>query len=193
MENNMYYLVKKYKHVLKGYIYNTSEKISEKLYSIRCLTFDNVNVVLDKVNKDSLWNGIYSEITHRVMRQVDQDSLYRINLNFEAAIKTKDNWNSTELIMMRNEITKNYKKELYSSIVKKMKKFEVVNSVNSINVTAPTSKIETAVFIRSSPNNILCSLGVLNSVTTDKVTTISVQESTPPSIIESFKLKFSIL
>ena len=124
MENNMYYLVKKYKHVLKGYIYNTSEKISEKLYSIRCLTFDNVNVVLDKVNKDSLWNGINSEITHRVMRQVDQDSLYRINLNFEAAIKTKDNWNSTELIMMRNEITKNYKKELYSSIVKKMKKFE---------------------------------------------------------------------
>jgi hypothetical protein len=125
MENNMFYLVKKYKQILKGYIYNTSEKISEKLYSIRYLTFDNVNVVLDKVNESSsLWNGINSEITHRVMRQVDQDSLYRINLNFEAAIKTKENWNSTELIMMRNEITKTYKKELYSSIVKKMKRFE---------------------------------------------------------------------
>ena len=93
--------------------------------------------MLDKVNKDSLWNGINSEITHRVMRQVDQDSLYRINLNFEAAIKTKDNWNSTELIMMRNEITKNYKKELYSSIVKKMKKFEKKQKKNRIKKNSP--------------------------------------------------------
>lgn len=139
MENNMFYLVKKYKQILKGYVYNTYEKILEKLYSIRYLTFDNVNVILDKVKESSsLWNGINSEITHRVMRQVDQESLYRINLNFEAAIKTKENWNCKELIMMRNEITKNYKKELYSSIVKKMKRFEKKqnkkNFLNSKNI-----------------------------------------------------------
>jgi len=124
IENNIYYLVKKYKVILKGYIYNSSEKISEKLFSIRCLSYDNIDPLLNNIQNQPFWNGINSEVTHRVMKQVDKDTLYQINMKFESAIKTKETWSSTELVMLQNEITKTHKKELYSSIVKKMKKFE---------------------------------------------------------------------
>ena len=124
IEDNIYYLVKKYKMILKGYIYNSSEKVSEKLLSIRCLKFNNIDPLLNKVKSQPLWNGINSEVTRRVMQQVDKDTLYQINMKFEGAIKTKETWNSTELVMLQNEITRTHKKELYSSIVKKMKKFE---------------------------------------------------------------------
>ena len=133
IEDNVYYLVKKYKQVLKGYIYNTSEKISEKILSIRFLDYDNVDTLLTQVQNQPLWNGINNEINNRVMKRLDQDSLCRINMNFEAAIKTKPTWTSTELVMLQHEITKNYKKDLYSSIVKKMKRVEKKRSSNAIN------------------------------------------------------------
>lgn len=124
IRDNTYYLIKKYKVILKGYIYNSSEKISDNLFSIRCLSYNNTEPLLNKIQTQPLWNGINSEVTHRVMKQVDKDTLYQMNIKFEGAIKTKDTWNSTELVMLQNEITRTHKKELYSSIVKKMKKFE---------------------------------------------------------------------
>jgi len=136
IKNNMYYLIKKYKMVLKGYLYNSSEKIVEKLSCIYCLTYDDIDPLLNKMQNQPIWNSINSEVAHRVMKQVDKDTLYQINMKFEAAIKTKDTWTSTELVMLQNEITRTHKKELYSSIVKKMKKFEKKQSKKE-----PTSSI----------------------------------------------------
>ena len=126
IRDNIYYLIKKYKVILKGYIYNSSEKMSDNIFSIRCLSYNNINPLLNKIQTQPLWNGINSEVTHRVMKQEDKDTLYQINMKFEGAIKTRDTWNSTELVMLQNEITRNHKKDLYSSIVKKMKKFEIL-------------------------------------------------------------------
>lgn len=140
IEDNVYYLVKKYKVLLKGYIYNSSEKVSEKLFSIRCLSYDNIDPLLNKIQNQPLWNGINSEVSHRVMKQVDKETLFQINMKFESAIKTRDTWTSTELVMLQNEVTKTHKKELYSSIVKKMKKFDrkqnkkALSPHNQINV-----------------------------------------------------------
>lgn len=123
IDDSGFYLVKKFQKLSKGYLYNSSEKKCTKLQSIRIMGFDGEIKAIDD-NNDTLWNGINSEIVHRIMRQVDHDSLYQINLKIEQAIKTKVNWTSTELIMLQNEVTKKYKKELYSSILKKMKRFE---------------------------------------------------------------------
>jgi hypothetical protein len=133
IEDNIYYLVKKYKVILKGYIYNSSEKISNKIFSIRCLSYNNIDPLLNKVNSQPMWNSINSEVTRRIMRQVDKDTLYQINMKFDGAIKTKETWNSTELVMLNNEITRTHKKELYSSIVKKMKKFEKKQNKKSLS------------------------------------------------------------
>lgn len=124
IENDTYYLIKKYKMILKGYIYNSSEKVSQKIFSLRILSYNNIDPLLNSIQNQPLWNDINSEVTHRVMKHIDKDTLYQINMKFEGAIKTKNIWTSTELVMLQNEITKNHKKVLYSSIVKKMKRFQ---------------------------------------------------------------------
>lgn len=145
IKDGVYYLVKTFKVILKGYIYNSSEKVSEKLFSVRCLQFDNIQPMLEKVESQPLWNGINSEIYNRVLKQVDRDSLYKINMNFDAAVKTKETWTSTELVMLKTEITKNYKKELYSSVVKKMKKFEKKNKKACLNQPTHTIPCKTVI------------------------------------------------
>ena len=124
MEDGVYYLVKKYKRVLKGYLYNSFDKISERLYSVKVMSYENTDKFLDEQPCDTLWNGINMEIIHRVMKQIDKESLFQLNMKFESAIKTKSHWTSTELIMLQYELIKTHKKNLYSSIVKKIKKVE---------------------------------------------------------------------
>lgn len=131
IRNNVFYLIQKYKLISKGYLYNTSEKVTENLQSIRLLDFDgygyndndndndNVKTLSENLPVNELWNDINSDIVHRVMKQMDRDSLYQCIIQFDKAIKTKKVWTSTELIMLHNEITKDFKKLLYSSIIKK--------------------------------------------------------------------------
>lgn len=162
INDGVYYLVKTYKVILKGYIYNSSsEKITDKLFSVKCLQFDNIQPMLSKIDSQPLWNGINLEIYNRVLKQTDKDSLYRINMNFDAAIKTKDTWTSTELVMLKNEVTKNYKKELYSSVVKKMKKFEKKNKKINSNQQIHTIPCKTVI---SNGNNIQGTGGMMPNI-----------------------------
>lgn len=124
VKDDTYYLAKRYNVRLNGYIYNSSKKVSDNIFSIRCLSYDNIDPLLNKIQTQPLWNDINSEITHRIMKHVDKDTLYQINMKFDGAIKTKDKWNSTELVMLQNEITQTHKKELYSYTVRKMKNIE---------------------------------------------------------------------
>lgn len=120
--DSVFYLIKKYKLLLKGYIYNKSETVCEKIQSIKIMDFDGMANNVDILGS-GLWKGINSEINHRVMRNIDHASLFQVNMKLEDAVKTKEKWSSTELIMLQTEVIKVHKKELYSSILKKVKKF----------------------------------------------------------------------
>lgn len=123
IKDNVYYLIKKWSKSSKGYIYNSYEKLEQALLSIKCLSYNNIDPLFNKIQSQPFWNGINSEITHRVMKQLDKESLYQLMLKLENGIKSRDTWTSTELIMLQNEMTKSHKKLLYSNIVKKSKKF----------------------------------------------------------------------
>lgn len=127
--NSNYYLVKTEKRIMKGYLYNKYENVSSDVYFIKVVEYDsnadcensNAVTLALAVEKNTLWNGINNEINHNVLKKSDRDSLYQIILAIESAIKTKNIWNSTELIMLQNQITKDFKKDLYSSVVRKVK------------------------------------------------------------------------
>lgn len=131
IEDGMYYLVKRCDVIVKGYLFNTSEQISEKLFSVRYLKFDDKKeTALLKTLSDNIklneFNGLYPEITneinHKVLDEIDRESLYEIYCAFEGAIRTKETWNTTELVILQNKVTREFKKDLYSTIVKKAKK-----------------------------------------------------------------------
>lgn len=149
-DGTIFYLIKKQKVLSNGYLYNTSKILSEKMYSVKILDFEcNLPCNIDNVptSTNVLWNGINNEINHKIMRQIDHESLYQLNIKFDNALKTKNTWNTTEIIMLQNEITRCHEKQLYSSIVKKIKKFNKKINMkksknNTITLTTKTISID---------------------------------------------------
>ena len=124
-------LIKLYKKTSKGYIYNSSEKLSEIIYKIFILEFDNnlktFTEDFDKRQGTALnnekWSDINNEINNRVLKQLDQNSLYQIIIELESKIRTKSTWNRTEYVGLVSETIQKFKKSLYSTIAKRMKRF----------------------------------------------------------------------
>ncbi len=113
-------LIKLYKKISKGYIYNSSEKLSEIIYKISILEFDKCST--PALNNEK-WSDINNEINNRVLKQLDQNSLYQIIIELESKIRTKSTWNRTEYVGLVSETIQKFKKSLYSTVAKRMKRF----------------------------------------------------------------------
>lgn len=128
-------LIKLYKKISKGYIYNSTAKLSEIIYKISILEFDNnlktFTEDFDKGQGTALnnekWADINNEINNRVLKQLDQNSLYQIIMEIESKIRTKSTWNRTEYVGLVSETIQKFKKSLYSTIAKRMKRFGKAN------------------------------------------------------------------
>jgi hypothetical protein len=123
-------LIKKYKRVSKGYIYNSSERIVDVIYSISILEFDSNKCVTGLISSNN-WENFNTEINKRVLRQLDKQSLFQVFMKLQQRIDTKTHWNKTEYTGLVTETVKNFKKQLYSSITKKMKRQYVPDNFNS--------------------------------------------------------------
>ena len=113
-------LIKLYKKISKGYIYNSSEKLSEIMYKIYILEFNECST--PALNNEK-WSDINNEINNRVLKQLDQNSLYQIIIELESKIRTKSTWNRTEYVGLVSETIQKFKKSLYSTVAKRMKRF----------------------------------------------------------------------
>lgn len=123
---NKFELIKRFKKINPGYIYNSSERLTETVYTITYLEYNGINkfnteqYVLKDNNK---WADINTEINNRVLKQLDKESLYQILTKIQGSIKLKSHWNYTEYTSLVSETLKAFKKELYSSIAKRLKRF----------------------------------------------------------------------
>lgn len=115
-------LIRKYKKLYKGYIYNSSEKLAQVIYKIYILDFDE-NVSVPAFVNDEKWADINNEINNRVLKRLDKNSLYQIIIELESKMKIKSSWNRTEYVGLVSETIQNFKKALYSSIAKRMHRF----------------------------------------------------------------------
>lgn len=115
-------LIKHIKKINKGYVYNSSERLIENVYTITVLEYTNT---IDNCNlkENTKWADINNEINNRVLKQLDKESLYQVLTKIQTSIKVKSNWNYTEYTSLVSEILKSFKKDLYSSIAKRLKRF----------------------------------------------------------------------
>lgn len=128
-------LIKLYKKISKGYIYNSTAKLSEIIYKISILEFyNNLKTFTEDFDKgqgtalnNEKWADINNEINNRVLKQLDQNSLYQIIMEIESKIRTKSTWNRTEYVGLVSETIQKFKKSLYSTIAKRMKRFGKAN------------------------------------------------------------------
>jgi hypothetical protein len=124
-ENNIYTLIKTFKNIKRGYIYNTSSFVFETIFKIHVLSFDESEFLDIDLNESSLEQELANiqEINNRIMKDLSHNDLYEAHTRFDTALTTKEHWLKSELILLKNQILKEFKKELYSGVVKRMKKF----------------------------------------------------------------------
>lgn len=136
-------LIKKYKRISKGYIYNSSERIVDIIYSISILEFDSDKCVTELSCSNQSQN-INNEINRRILRQLDKDSLFKVFMKIQERIRTKKTWNKTEYTGLVAETIKNFKKQLYTSISKKMKRSnkQIYNVPDNFNSPRFSCKLE---------------------------------------------------
>lgn len=114
-------LLKRYKKVYKGYVYNSSEKLTDLIYSINILEYNPNHI--NNLETSDMWKNINQEVNNRVLKQLDKDTLLQVLYKIQQRIDTKPNWTKTEFTGLISETLKNFRKELYSSVAKRMKRF----------------------------------------------------------------------
>ena len=67
-------LLKKYKRVNRGYIYNSSERIIDVLYSISILEFDSEKQTSPLKTSD-MYKSVNIEINNRILKSLDKDNI----------------------------------------------------------------------------------------------------------------------
>lgn len=125
-------LIKKTKATKKGYIYNVSEKVAKVLYSINILECNSNKIIF--LENSEHFNNINKEINNRVLKHLDKESLFQVLQKIQSGIYTKKQWNSTEYTGLVSETIKTFKKDMYSSIAKKMKRFGKKNFTQSCKI-----------------------------------------------------------
>lgn len=121
-------LLKKYKRINRGYIYNSSERITDILYSISILEF-NSETNVSNLEATNIWRGVNNEINNRVLKQLEKDTLLQILNSIQDKIHTKNNWNKTEFISLVSDTLREFKRDLYNTISKRVKRFNKRHSI----------------------------------------------------------------
>ena len=127
--NQSFELIKKTKATKKGYIYKVSERVSNVIYSINILECNSNKIIF--LENSEYFNNINKEINNRVLKHLDKESLFQVLQKIQTGVYTKKQWNSTEYTGLVSETIKTFKKDMYSSIAKKMKRFGKKNFVAS--------------------------------------------------------------
>jgi hypothetical protein len=118
-----YKLIKTFKKIYKGYVYNTSDKIQEVIYTIKFLEYKTKDCMSRTENGTLLWNDINAEINNRVLKQLDRESLFQVMTEVQDRIPLRGTWDKSEYTTMVTEVLKDFKKESYSTVVKRLKRF----------------------------------------------------------------------
>lgn len=115
-------LLKKYKRVNRGYIYNSSERIIDVLYSISILEFDSEKQTSPLKTSD-MYKSVNIEINNRILKSLDKDNILCIFNTIQDKIYKKNNWNKSEFVSVVSDTLREYKGALYKSISKRVKRF----------------------------------------------------------------------
>jgi hypothetical protein len=117
-------IIKEFTKVKKGYVYNSHSQVSEVVVGIKYYSDEGCDMLMNADNCGSnLTNDLNGEINKRVLRQLDKDSLYQVFVRVMNCIKTKDSFTKHEFTMIISEIVHNFKKDLYSTIAKRMRRY----------------------------------------------------------------------
>lgn len=119
--DSSYTLIKRYKKVKPGYLFNSYSTKNLELYKIKILKFSNIN--LQNCKQSILYNNLNNEINNRVLNSLDKESLFQIFTLVQNIITSKESWNYTEYNSILSDVLHSFKREFYSSIAKRARRY----------------------------------------------------------------------
>uniref|UniRef100_A0A6C0E125 Uncharacterized protein n=1 Tax=viral metagenome TaxID=1070528 RepID=A0A6C0E125_9ZZZZ len=122
-----YEIIKHVKTLQKGYVYNSCLKLDETVLLIKVYNYEGSDMKMDK-SVSTLWTEINEEINNRVLKSLDKDSLFQFHQQVMEGLNTKAQWTRKEYVALMSEVLKKFKKESYSSVVKKLQRYGKVKS-----------------------------------------------------------------
>ena len=118
-------IIKKENIIEKGYIFNNKTVKETPIITLEVLEYNPRSLDFNKTKSEcKLWENLNSEINHRVLKNMDKDSLYQVFIELDKNMKLKQNWTSNDFINILNELLKNFRKQLYSSVAKKLRRYK---------------------------------------------------------------------
>ncbi|NBU34185.1 hypothetical protein EB118_04820 [bacterium] len=124
---DMFTLNKRYKKVNRGYVYNSHTDSVEELETVKI--YEYLGNVEWAPEPNGMVTNVNDEINNRVLKHLDKDSLLQVFQKVNKLTKTKQKWSTIEYTGVISFAIKEFKKELYSSIAKKLKRFGKRNNV----------------------------------------------------------------
>lgn len=113
---NSFELIKRVTRVKRGYVYNTNEKESSLVYKIQILEFNNE---ITQTSTSHLYQNLNMQINKRVLQTLDAKSLIQVIDTLGEIIATRE----PEYTNILTDILKTFKKDFYSSIAKRLKRY----------------------------------------------------------------------
>lgn len=111
-------LMKRYKRIHTGYIYNSGEWIEESLFTLQYLLFTPKN----EQSKTKEWQELNTDINKSVLSQLDRDNLHYVLNQLDHNIKSMTPEISIHFTDMLAQILRNNYKELYRTVIRRFKK-----------------------------------------------------------------------
>jgi Mg/Co/Ni transporter MgtE len=114
----------------KGYLYNSTKFEITNVIELESIEYNPRFVdTTPKIDNKTLWENLNTEINNRVLKSMDKDSLYQIYVSLDNNLRLKHKWTRNDFINILNELLKNFKKELYSSVTKKLNRYKTRKTV----------------------------------------------------------------
>lgn len=111
-------LVKRYKQIHTGYIYNSGEWVEDILFTLKYMTYD---LPVDATKTQS-WQELNTEINKAVMSQLDRDNLYYVLGQVDSRLKLAMPDVSIHFTDVLSQTLRTSYKDLFRSILRRMKR-----------------------------------------------------------------------
>lgn len=115
---NQMSLIKRYKRIHPGYIYNSGEWTQETLLTVRYIMHTPQN----DVSKTREWQELNDDINKSVLCQLDRDNLYYVIGEVDAKLKVMSPELSCHFTDALSQTLRSSYKDLYKTIIRRMKR-----------------------------------------------------------------------
>lgn len=116
-------LLHKFKRIHPGMIYNTSEYITETVFTLKFMNYDNYNSINSIEPSSEFAFQLNKEIQIRLFKQLDIDQTQTVLEKLINSFSSKRHWNNSEIMNLFTDITYKYKTSKIDSIIKNMKRY----------------------------------------------------------------------